>query len=56
MVFELYGMFVGNVSMVIGDNMKLVYGGKVEFFLMLVVIFIYDVIFRVSIYEVICSF
>lgn len=50
MVFELYGMFVGNVSMVMGDNMKLVYGGEDELFLILVVIFIYKVIFRVGIY------
>lgn len=44
MAFELYGMLAGNVSPVTGENVRPVYGGAEESFLLKVVTPIYEVI------------
>ena len=44
MAFELYGMLVGNVSPLTGENVKPAYGGGEEAFLKLVVTPIYKII------------
>ena len=48
MAYELYGMLVGNVSPMTGENVKPAYGGEEEAFLKKVVTPIYQTIAMVT--------